>query len=41
VCQKAHFATARVGKLQQNLWQTKLLKIISYFNELLVMEKLS
>ena len=30
-----------VGKLQQKLRQTKLWKIISYYNELLVMEKLS
>ena len=34
-------AGAGVGKLRQKLRQTKLWKIISYFNELLVMEKLS
>jgi hypothetical protein len=32
---------SRVGKLRQKLLKTKLWKIISYFNELLVMEKLS
>ena len=34
-------AGAGVGKLRQKLRQTKLGKIISYFNELLVMEKLN
>jgi hypothetical protein len=34
-------AGAGVGKLRQKLRQTKLRKIISYFNEHLVMEKLS